>query len=215
MRISKIDNITPSFKRIIKISNVHVPYNEKTRFVTRDNLNEIDRVLNNKTSFVYTEEEQDKIRKFFTDITGDYSNKALTRKIPNIGTVLITGKDCEKISRLERKQRVQHNLNSSAQDVSNYRVEKAILDKMENGHEGKKKSIIKLYTSTTDEELYNPCERKAVKADEIEYMSSVKRFFPQIDGHICRDKMMSAEEINSKTPKGIDLVYDYSSITFD
>ena len=212
MQVNKLNNTQQSFKRVIKVNNIHNPFQDKTKYSAGDSINEIGRVLNYKTSTIYSRDEQGKIRKFFSQITGDYNHKALTRRIPNLGVVLVTGKDYEKILKLESKQKVKYDYVSSIPTVNNYRVEKALLSKLEDGTGDKNRTIIEVHTNTINKP-YDYSSKIGIKADKLACYSYKRQFFPEIDGHVCRDKMLP--ESDTRYSKAINLTCDFTEMTLD
>ena len=214
MKIPNINNTNPSFKRVIRIKNIHspVPTTSQQRYIANDNINQIDEALNNKPSAIYSEEDIDKLKKFFAEVTGDYDNKVLIRRVLNCGTIVMTGKDYDKITKLEQDQEFQYNPFVSVQDVTNPQIENAIIDKLEDGTDGKRDTLFQVYTNSEDKP-YDFSSRAGVKADKIEYSSSEKTFFLAVDGHACMDKMLaSSDDTNEKV---VNLVFDYSEIKLD
>ena len=166
MQIAPINNSHTSFKRVIKINNIHTPNDVRDKYLANDNIYAVERILNNNPSSLYNEQEQAQIKEFIKDATRDYKWDVLTRRIPNLGVVLVTGSDVAKITKMEKRQKVQYNPNVSVQDVKNMRIEKALLARLEDGSDGKPRTVLEIYTASPLES-YERVLKQGIKADKI------------------------------------------------
>ena len=104
MKISGINNNT-NFGRIIEIKNTTDPMH------TKHNAKEIASVLSGVPSFVYTDEEAEKMQTFFEGVIDDYKSfsPVIARKTEAGYTVLVTGRDVKEIEKIEDTYRTERN----------------------------------------------------------------------------------------------------------
>ena len=196
MKISSIGTI--NFGRIIEVQNT----TDSAR--SKKNAKEIANILKGIPSLVYTDEQEEKIRKFFKENLGDYDELSYVtaRKTKDGYTVLITGKDAKVIQDIEAKYQEKRDETKhgslkraiaaaeQAQERDEY-IEK----KLENGKNDKPCSII---TTTSDDDSYTKVSTINYKFWQEEY-SYIK------DGHIC-----SKEELKKHKIRHPNKIYNVS-----
>ena len=185
MKINNLNN-SISFKRVI---NVETPMSIDSKKGEIDKRTiELAKVLNNRHSSLYTQEEAESIKTFFKTILGDYDGRTnIEIRKPNAGknVILLSGKDAKVIKKMEQEAALKKKSIQKSNSLSNRRKkeEQALLTeninleiyrRLENGDKGKQKTYIDL-------------ESRGTKSNKINYFKywSINNFFTSIkDGAV-------------------------------
>lgn len=168
MRVNNI-NSTLNFRRVIPIEYKKLECAKDTSGFDRG-LGDIEYILKAYKPYCHTRKESDKIRKFFWQKIEDYNTKSVSIVEFKDGAALLTGKDARHIENVKKSGK------------SDEEISEIIAKRIENGEDGRLKSVIILESAARNKADKNGKTlsiRDASRFDSIKYQCTYSSKRPE------------------------------------
>lgn len=208
MRINNIQpNYNNSFKRAIKIDFIQNPDLYRNNHVIQHGTDAIAAVLNNEPTDVYTKEEKEQLKGFFTNILEDYNEKTPVsfHYIPGTGHVLLSGKDAKEIAKDYRELDKKHyNKKPEKRAQKEIEIKEKIINKIENGHDYTPTTKLSFYASSINSSNKN----KFIKIDNFNFYEYQYFYTSLFDGAIDETDGIDINPSETYNAQNISAKYD-------
>ena len=208
MKINSLQqNFNNSFKRVIKIDFIQNPNLYRNKHIIKQGTDALASALNNEPTDVYKKEEKEQLKGFFKNILEDYDEKAPVsfHHIPNVGLVLLSGKDAKEIAKDYKELDKKHyNKKPEKRAKREIEIKEKITNKIENGHEYTPITNLSFYASSVNSSNKN----KFIKIDDFQFYEHQYFYTSLLDGTIDKEEGVSTKPSEVYNAQNITAKYD-------